>query len=248
LQNARYADKVICDSQENQTVLRDRGLMVPAVVVPLAAWFGASPPLAKPSFSDGVLRLAFIGRLVQSKGPMDLLALVRHLLRETAHTLRVEVLFNSELSDPAMIEAVDGQAKAIEAEFRGRVVVALHPNGENSLKERVLADADLFCLPTKHEGFCVPIIEAMAAGCRVLSYVNSNVPYISGGLAELAPDGDLAAFVRLGAELVNRLAAPEWHRTDYANYAERALGHVKKFSEINVKERFLAVVGATLIS
>jgi hypothetical protein len=38
----------------------------------------------------------------------------------------------------------------------------------------------------------VPIVEAFGAGCPVIAYDSSNIPFISGGLAELIPTGDIA--------------------------------------------------------
>ena len=46
-------------------------------------------------------------------------------------------------------------------------------------------DAGVFVLPTRHEGFCVPIVEALAAGCKVIACDNSNTPAVTGGLASL---------------------------------------------------------------
>lgn len=244
LQNARYASKVICDSQVNLSILRDHGISCAAEVVPLAAWRGTYPPVAKPSFMDGTIRLAFVGRLVQSKGPTDLLALVRHVMRETAYILRVDILFNPEMSDPATVNSVVSECRAIETSFPGRAVMALHPNGDNEFKNQLLADADLFCLPTRHEGFCVPIIEAMAAGCKVLSYANSNVVSVCAGLAALATDQDLNSFIEAGVDSLAELTSAVWKNGQYKKYSEKALAHAQSFSEERVKVRFLNAAGA----
>ena len=51
----------------------------------------------------------------------------------------------------------------------------------------------------------MPVLEALASGCKVISYDNSNLPAISGGLAQLVPTGDVAALAAAIAD-----AAPRW--------------------------------------
>lgn len=243
LQNLRYADRVICVSDVNLSILREHGVPTSADIVPLAAWKGRKAPAIKPSFSDGVVRLAFIGRLVKSKGAMDLLALVRHLLCETKCELLVDVVFNPEMSDTSIIDAVAREARAINYDFSSRVSVVLHENANNARKEKILDDADLFCLPTRHEGFCVPIIEAMSAGCRVLSYENSNVPFISGGLASLALDGDVSDFLARGLAELRTIVSDVWKEDGYHAYGAKVLHHVEMFSEHSVRPKFMSAIG-----
>ncbi|WP_440967189.1 glycosyltransferase [Massilia sp. GER05] len=66
-----------------------------------------------------------------------------------------------------------------------RIVVRLHGDAPEDAKERILRDADVFVPPARHAGFCVPIVEALAAGCKVIAYDNSNTPAVTGGLASL---------------------------------------------------------------
>src|SRR5205823_12724556 len=81
LSNMCWADHVVCDSETNLAVLRSLDIQVPASVIPVAVPAGP-PPKAKPCFADGIVRLAFVGRFVRSKGALDVLVVLPRVLGE----------------------------------------------------------------------------------------------------------------------------------------------------------------------
>lgn len=54
----------------------------------------------------------------------------------------------------------------------------------------LLANAELFCLPSKYEGFGFPALEAMAAGVPVLAGKSGALPEICGDAAEMVDPDD----------------------------------------------------------
>lgn len=50
--------------------------------------------------------------------------------------------------------------------------------------------ADIFCCLSEHEGFGIPVIEAMRFGCPVIAYAATSIPETAGGAAELLDSND----------------------------------------------------------
>ncbi len=83
-------------------------------------------------------------------------------------------------------------------------------------KMAVLAGAAVFCAPNLGgESFGITLVEAMAAGCRVVASDLPGFREVLGGLGDLVPPGDPEA---LAGALVTALAAPE----DPGRWRERA--------------------------
>lgn len=242
--NLAFADHVVCVSATNRTVLREAGIYVPVTVLPLAVHTQLKAPAAKPSFTDGVVRLAFVGRLVQSKGPLDLLEAAQRLLaRDKRLHLRLDLVANLGFSDQQVVADVRAGLEAMSRRFGERADTRLHGNAPEDVKLQVLADADLFVLPTHHEGFCVPILEALASGCRVVCYDNSNTPAVSGGLSALVPTGDVAALTAASGAEVERVRGQAWRSGgDYEGAVARAQAHLDNFSVDTVRAKFLAFI------
>jgi len=242
--NIAFADHVICDSDTNRNVLREAGVTVPASVLPLAVHTQLKAPAAKPSFADGVVRIAFVGRLVQSKGPLDLLTAVQHLLTHDKRLrLQLDMVANLGFSDPQMVASVRAELARLEAQFRRRLDARLHGNAPEELKLQVFTNADIFVLPTHHEGFCVPILEALASGCRVVCYDNSNTPAVSGGLSALVPTGNVAYLTAAIGVEVERVGSNAWRVDgDYEQAVDLSQKHLDSFSVKNVRANFLAFI------
>ena len=62
--------------------------------------------------------------------------------------------------------------------------------------------ATLLAMPSRYEGFCIPLLEAMRAGCPVLAANAAAMPEICGDAALLFPPGDEVALVKRLARLI----------------------------------------------
>src|SRR5262245_9350583 len=174
--NIVFADQVICVSETNRDVLHQAGIQVPITVLPLAVHTELQAPQRKPSFDDGLMRVAFLGRLVKSKGPTDLLEAVSRVMdRDTSIRIKLDLVGNLNFSDESVVAEVRLRMQAMQRRLASRFEVNIHGNAPESEKQRILCDADVFVLPTYHEGFCVPILEALGSGCCVVTYDNSNL-------------------------------------------------------------------------
>ncbi|MFZ2172154.1 MAG: glycosyltransferase [Methylococcaceae bacterium] len=241
--NIVFADHVVCVSQTNLDVLRMAGIHTPATVLPLAVHSDLQMPESKPSAIDGLIRLAFVGRFVRPKGPGELLeALHRVLQRNQSMQLSLDMVGNLSFSDAVLLEEIRKTAGVMQQSFGDRVKIAIHGNASEITKRQILQDADLFVLPTYHEGFCVPIVEALASGCKVIAYENSNTPAIAGGLAKLTPTGDIDAMSCAIADSIEEITSSAWRSTDigsYTEYARRTRQYVQQYSPELAKQRFL---------
>jgi hypothetical protein len=237
------ADHVICDSETNLQTLRAAGIDIPATVLPLAVHLAPTPPAGKPSFADGIVRLAFVGRFVQAKGPLDLLAAVAQLGASVPDAqVRLDMVGNVAFSDRQVLAEMKRAALGAEASWRGRLRVAIHGDASDETKQDLLRAADIFALPTYHEGFCVPILEAFASGCQVVVYDNSNTPAICHGLASLVATGDVAGFGRALADGLAKARSAEWRDGGYAAHAGTTGAYVRQFLPEVVEQRFVSFI------
>ena len=64
------------------------------------------------------------------------------------------------------------------------------------------AGADVLVVTSEHEGFCVPVVEAMAAGVPVVAFDQGAVPEVLGGAGVLVSDKDPYALAAAIAALL----------------------------------------------
>lgn len=248
LANFRCANAVACVSEVNVGVLREHGFDLNPFVYPLALPISVRAPLRKPSAKGKVLNIAFVGRLVRSKGPVELIVSAKAAAELVPdRTVRLSIIGNEAFSDTDVIHQIR-QILDDEVDAAGNFEVELLLSPPDETKCSVLESADIFCLPSYHEGFCVPVIEAMAAGCKIITYDNSNLQYIAGRHAHLVATGDTDALrYEIGKVLLD-IAYGTWNKTaQYDEYVVQAQDHVKQFAPEFVRERFLSFVDSVLV-
>ena len=95
--------------------------------------------------------------------------------------------------------------------------------------------ADVFVCMSEHEGFCVPLVEAMYFGVPIAAYASSAIPETLGKAGLLLPEKD----PETAAAAVNRVMTDPELRSALVEAGKERL---KDFSYESVKARFLACV------
>ena len=158
LPNLRHADRIWAASATTVDELVENGfaadiidLLPLTVTVPARARFVDKP---KPP-----VEILFVGRIVTSKGVLDLIDAVAAARRAIDTPFRLRVVGNLVFSDPSYVEAVKSAIRAHRledtVEFLGTI--------DDRELARLYHRAHIFALPSYHEGFCKPVIEALRA-------------------------------------------------------------------------------------
>jgi glycosyltransferase involved in cell wall biosynthesis len=97
--------------------------------------------------------------------------------------------------------------------------------------------AHVFASASKHEGFCVPVIEALAAGCRVVATDAGALADTVGPCGSVVPLGDRSA---LSDALAN--AVEESRRSEPSEMPTGCRAHLSRFGAAGFKDRLAAAV------
>lgn len=198
-------------SELNRADLVARGFAATAVVPPVVHLPGA--PEQVPGAGGGVTaeggpsaaarphrrgaRWLSVGRLAPNKAVEDTItALLAYRLR---HDPDAELLVVGSTAVPAYSAAL--RRYAAELGLAGAVRLAGKVD-EDALDE-AYRSADVLVVASEHEGFCLPVVEAMARGLPVVACRRGALPEVLGDAGVLLDDKDPVAT----AEAVHRLQA-----------------------------------------
>lgn len=99
--------------------------------------------------------------------------------------------------------------------------------------------AQLFLFPSLYEGFGLPILEAMACGCPVITSNAGSLPEVAGGAAQIFDTSDAAGMARAATTLLlNPVESTQWR--------ERGLRRAADFSWSRSAQKTLSVYHRTL--
>lgn len=176
--------------------------------------------------TDGARNFLMVGRIAPNKGHLDLIEAFGAYVRGYDEPARLILLGKS---DPRLSTYTDSLRQRIEELDIADCVLWLDAASEAQLKAAYLA-SHAFMLLSQHEGFCVPLIEAMAIGTPIIARATSAVPETLGdaGIAWEEPNPWLYAasaariFVDTTLRKQLRDSGLQRYRCEFANDVLRA--------------------------
>lgn len=165
------------------------------IVLDLARYERPGSPVIERMFRDGRRNLLFVGRIIPNKRIDDLIRVFAVYQRYVEPKSRLLLV-----GEHKGFERYFDRLRQLVAELRvEEVVFTGHVDDDELVACYRLAD--LFLCLSEHEGFCVPLVEAMSFGVPVIAYDAGAVAETLGGggvlLRDKAPE--------LVAELIDRV-------------------------------------------
>jgi glycosyltransferase involved in cell wall biosynthesis len=189
----------VADSAYNEAHLTEAGFTATAVVPPSAALSPEVAAAERPAVTRGRAagaRWLAVGRVAPNKA-------VEHAITALAVT--------RQHSDPAATLRIIGRpvTETYERALRRQVAelglteaVTFAGYASDAAVTDAYAWADVLAVTSEHEGFCVPVVEAMAAGLPVVAFDQGAVPEVLGGAGVLVTTRDPYALSRAIGELL----------------------------------------------
>jgi glycosyltransferase involved in cell wall biosynthesis len=134
------------------------------------------------SGADGRVRLLFVGRGVPNKAQHHLIAALA-ALRQSGTDAQLSLVGTWEGMEP-----YEDRCRRLVRDLRLEEHVDFAGSVDDQQLARAYAESDSFVCLSDHEGYCVPLIEAMAAGLPVVAFAAGAVPETVGDAALLLDD------------------------------------------------------------
>jgi len=231
----------LADSEFNRRELEAAGYgrtAVLPIVLDLDGYRRPPSPVARRLYDDGRVNVLFVGRIIPNKRIEDLIgvfALYQRHLEPRSRLLLVGDYRGHERYYDRLQERVR-RLGTDEVIFTGHV--------DDDDLHAYYAQGDVFLCLSEHEGYCVPLVEAMAFGLPVIAYDAGAVKETLRGsgilLREKRPE--------VVAELIGRLREDDALRAAVLHTQERALATVRAidFSAL-LQERLAPVLGTPVL-
>lgn len=199
--------------------------------VPLFAEPLFPPPIPLREPARKKVRLTFLSRFCSAKGVN---CLFDALTQWQDADWSLNVIYHADHSDSMLLEQYKRMTKK---RWKGRV--CWHATIDDDEKMCILEDTDILVMPSLHEGFCVPIIEALGKGCALIYSDAGSLPEVGADLGLQFPARNVPMLV----ECLDK-AAQSRRRGMYATatgeltasgWRDRAQSNMNYFSYENFK-------------
>lgn len=213
------------DSDYNAGELRELGFPNPAVVGILRP--PLPPPISAARHRSDRLEVLFVGRGVPNKA-IHHLAMTMHALKDVG--VRAHLTHIGSWGGMAPYERY---CRDLIHELDLHHEITLLGSVSDARMASAYANADVFLCLSDHEGFCVPIVEAMHYGLPIVAFASSAVPWTAGDAALLLDEKSPS----LVSEAIQEVRENTALRERMAAGRERQLAY---HSETSVTGRLLA--------
>jgi glycosyltransferase involved in cell wall biosynthesis len=240
-QLARLASRTVlavADSHYNELELLEAGYaktaVVPLLIDMTRAGPSPDPATARRLAADkarGGAEFLFVGKVSAHKAPHDLVKMLAAYRRAFDPAARLRLVGSplGERYGPALAEFVAETGLGDAVEVTGSV--------EPSVLEAYYRAADVFVCASEHEGFCVPIVEAMGHGVPVVAYGATAVPETVGDAGLVLPTKEPLRF----AAAVHRVVSDA---DLHARLSAAATRRVERFALARSTDRFVELLAA----
>jgi glycosyltransferase involved in cell wall biosynthesis len=230
IDNLDFADLVICNSAFTRDFLSTRGVTPGRIeVLPPATPERPRSEAAFDRVASGP-ELLYVGRFVPQKAVGDLLLALARVNANRRDAVQLTLVGSQRYSDPQYLEQL---LSIIHTHKLENCVRFLGEVSQESLCAQY-ARAHALVIASRHEGFCVPVIEALSAGCYIICSDAGNLPFVCNGLGSIYPCGHIGKLAAAIGNFADRfktaydsrtyrtkdgeLAVPEFERRakDYA--------------------------------
>ncbi len=212
-------DVALGDSEFNRRELEALGFantgVFPIAVDPDRIRHAPRRPALEQVLGDGLMNFLFVGRIVPNKKIEDHIRLAEHYKRYVDTEYRFIFVGKTD-GVPRYYSTV--RALVAEYQMPEDRFIFTGPVPDEDLAAYYRA-ARVYISLSEHEGFCVPLLEAMAADVPVLAYASTAVPDTLGGAGVQFSPKDL----EYAAELLGELAYNEGLRAQVIDGQQRRL-------------------------
>lgn len=231
---AKQAEFCFADSDYNKQELIKAGYRCPIDVLPILIPFDdykkePDAEVRQKMTEDGYTNILFTGRIVPNKRQEDVIATFYHYHKYYNPKSRL-ILIGNYTGMESYYESLQRYIDELGAE---NIIFPGHISFPAILA--YYATADLFLCMSDHEGFCVPLVEAMNFEVPVLAKNTTAIPYTLGGSGMMLEDNDPL----VAATAINRiLTDTQLRETIIANQNER----LQDFSHDRIEQQLLCEI------
>lgn len=203
---APYFPSSFADSEYNRDDLMAMGFKDVRIVPVTLDFSRLSRVKPDPSLMralEGDINVLFVGRFAPHKGQLELIKIFSYFKKHVCPTARLFLVGSYEGMEKYRDEAL--------ALIRTLGVGDVHIAGKVSAPALAAyyRSASIFLCASEHEGFCVPLVEAMCHRIPILAYRRAAVPYTLGGSGILFSSKDHFEIAEMMGQIIENRALRE---------------------------------------